>query len=221
MSYFSGMLDTYRHKGMRRRMIKALQDKGLTDQRVIEAMEKVPRHSFVDTAFVEHAYEDKAFPIAAGQTISHPSTVAMQSQLLECEPGMKVLEIGTGSGYQAAVLVQMGVKLYTIERQRELFTKTNPLLRKLGYKCETYYGDGYKGKKVFAPFDRIIITCGAPYIPQDLLDQMASNSIMVIPVGEGNAQEMMLIRRTDGKLSEERHGEYRFVPMLEHRGSDI
>jgi len=202
-------------------MVESLKQKGLTDQRVIDAMMKVPRHSFVDTAFVEHAYEDKAFPIAAGQTISHPSTVAMQSQLLKCEPGMKVLEIGTGSGYQAVVLAQMGVKLHSIERQRALFIKTRPLLSKLGFRCECYYGDGYKGKKAFAPFDRIIITCGAPFIPKDLLDQMAENSIMIIPVGAGESQEMMLIRKENGVISEERHGEYRFVPMLEQRGSDM
>ena len=199
----------------------ALQQKGLTDQRVIDAMKKVPRHNFVDTAFVEHAYEDKAFPIAAGQTISHPSTVAMQSQLLECKPGMKVLEIGTGSGYQAAVLLEMGVKLYSIERQRALYVKTRPLLTLLGYKCDLFFGDGYKGKDVFAPFDRIIITCGAPYVPQDLLDHMGDNAIMVIPVGEGNSQEMMVIKKNKGVFSNERHGEYRFVPMLEQRGREL
>ena len=213
--------DNYRQRGLRNKLVKKLLEKGISDQRVLAAIGKVPRHAFFDDALLGHAYEDKAFPIAAGQTISHPSTVAMQSQLLECKPGMKVLEIGTGSGYQAAVLLEMGVKLYSIERQRALYVKTRPLLTLLGYKCDLFFGDGYKRKDVFAPFDRIIITCAAPYVPQDLLDQMGDNAIMVIPVGEGNSQEMMVIKKNKGVFSNERHGEYRFVPMLEQRGREL
>ncbi|MDA0973668.1 MAG: protein-L-isoaspartate(D-aspartate) O-methyltransferase [Bacteroidetes bacterium] len=215
------MVDSYRHKGMRKRMVEALRAKGLTSDMVIQAMLEVPRHFFVDNVFVEHAYDDKAFPIAAGQTISHPSTVAMQSQLLDVKPGMKVLEIGTGSGYQAAVLIKMGVRLYSIERQKELYTRTKPLLKKMNYHCECYYGDGYKGKTAFAPFDRIIITCGAPFIPEDLVQQLSIGGRMVIPVGADDTREMFSLDKTESGLKKLTHGAYKFVPMLEQKGSDI
>lgn len=205
---------------MRRLLVEGLKKKGLRDTNVIEAMLKVPRHLFVDNVFAEHAYEDKAFPIAAGQTISQPSTVAIQSQLLELAPGMSVLEIGTGSGYQAAVLAELNVKLVTIERQKALYYRCKPLLTSMGYRIRMFYGDGYKGKIQFAPFDRILVTCGAPFIPEALLEQLAPNGILVIPVGEGEKQEMIkVIRSTDGGYSKERHGIYSFVPMLEERSS--
>ncbi len=205
---------------MRKRLVESLKNKGLTDADVIEAMLNVPRHLFVDTVFAEHAYEDKAFPIAAGQTISHPSTVANQSQLLALKPGMSVLEIGTGSGYQAAVLAELDVKLVTIERQKTLYDRTKPLLTKMGYRMRMFYGDGYKGKIQFAPYDRILVTCGAPYIPDSLIEQLAPNGILVIPVGEGNQQEMIKVsRKADGRYFKEKHGNYSFVPMLEERSS--
>lgn len=205
---------------MRRRLVDGLKKKGLYDPLVIEAMLNVPRHLFMDNVFAEHAYEDKAFPIAAGQTISHPSTVAIQSQLLEVKPGMSVLEIGTGSGYQAAVLASMDVKLVTIERQKALYERSKPLLVKMGYRVRMIYGDGYKGKEQFAPYDRVLVTCGAPYIPDALLNQLAPGGILVIPVGEGNQQEMIKISRTtDGRFLKEKHGNYSFVPMLEERNS--
>lgn len=212
------MNDTYRHQGLRRRMVEGLKKKGLRDELVIEAMLKVPRHQFVDTAFVEHAYEDKAFPIAAGQTISHPSTVAMQSQLLEISPGMKVLEIGTGSGFQAAVLAEMGVKLVSIERQKALYDKTKPLLTRMRYRMKLFYGDGYKGKEAYGPFDRIIVTCGAPFVPKPLVDQLIIGGILIIPVGEGDSQEMIkIIKQGDKDYITEKHGDYKFVPMLENK----
>ncbi len=202
-------------------MVEALKAKGLQSDLVIQSMMEVPRHFFVDTVFVEHAYEDKAFPIAAGQTISHPSTVAMQSQLLDFKPGMKVLEIGTGSGYQAAVLIKMGARLYTIERQKELYIRTKPLLMQMKYSCECYYGDGYKGKAAVGPFDRIIITCGAPFIPEDLVQQLRIGGRMVIPIGAEDTQEMFTLDKTESGLKKLTHGAYKFVPMLEQKGSDI
>ncbi|NND94388.1 MAG: protein-L-isoaspartate(D-aspartate) O-methyltransferase [Flavobacteriales bacterium] len=212
------MRDTYRHKGLRRRMVNGLMTKGLSDEKVINAMLKVPRHYFVDNAFVEHAYEDKAFPIAAGQTISHPSTVAMQSQLLEVESGMRVLEIGTGSGYQAAILAEMGTRLVSIERQRALYLKTSPLLKSMSYRLRLFYGDGYKGKAAYGPYDRIIVTCGAPVVPQALLEQLKNGGVMVIPVGGDSGQEMIKVKRTpQGTYEEENHGDYSFVPMLEKK----
>lgn len=215
------MRDSYRHKGMRRRLVEGLQAKGLRDEAVIRAMLTVPRHLFVDNVFAEHAYEDKAFPIAAGQTISHPSTVATQSQLLELSPGMSVLEIGTGSGYQAAVLAEMGAKLVTIERQKALYDRTKPLLTKMGYRMWQFYGDGYKGKPQFAPYDRILVTCGAPYIPEALLRQMVPGGILIIPVGGDEGQEMIKVRRgLDGRYSKAKHGSFSFVPMLAQRSRE-
>jgi protein-L-isoaspartate(D-aspartate) O-methyltransferase len=196
-------------------MLAGLQAKGLIDKSVINAMLSVPRHLFVDNAFAEHAYEDKAFPIAAGQTISHPSTVAMQSQLLEIKRDMRVLEIGTGSGYQAAVLGEMRVRLVSIERQKELFDRTKPLLTHMGYRMHLFYGDGYKGKAQYGPYDRILVTCGAPFIPEPLLAQLSIGGLLVIPVGEGDQQEMIRVERiNDRDFKQTRHGNYSFVPML-------
>ena len=175
-------------------MCKHLFDKGIAGEVVLEAMIKTPRHVFLESTFHQHAYQDKAFPIAAEQTISHPSTVAWQSELLELKPGMKVLEIGTGCGYQAAVLLHLGVKLFTIERQKELFDFSKTILKALGLRAEQKFGDGFKGMPIFAPFERIIVTCGAPYVPKALLSQLTVGGIMIIPVGEG-IQKMVRIKK--------------------------
>jgi protein-L-isoaspartate(D-aspartate) O-methyltransferase len=211
--------DTYRHKGLRKQLVEQLRGKGITDPVVLSAMEALPRHYFLDSAFDEHAYEDRSFQIGCGQTISQPYTVAYQSQLLEIKPFMKVLEIGTGSGYQAAVLGQMGAMVYTIERQRGLFDelRTFPLLQKMtGVK--RFFGDGFEGLPTYAPFDRVIITAAAPFIPPKLIDQLKSGGMMVLPLGEGNVQQMMRVRKqADGSLVEEVFDQFSFVPMLAGR----
>ena len=212
------MLDSFRHKGMRKKLVEELAAKGINDTRVLEAINSIPRHQFLDTAFVNFAYQDKAFPIGSGQTISQPYTVAFQSQLLQIKPYEKVLEVGTGSGYQAAVLTLLEADVYTIERQRELFIKTKKFLPELGYKCMFVYGDGYKGMPKFAPFDKIIITCGAPFIPNDLVDQLKVGGRMVAPIGNGDIQVMHLIEKiseTENKITT--HGNFSFVPMLNDR----
>ena len=209
------MLDSFRHQGMRKQLVDHLKEKGIKDQNILGAINTIPRHQFLDTAFVNFAYQDKAFPIGSGQTISQPFTVAFQSQLLDLKPNEKVLEVGTGSGYQAAVLSLLGAEVFTIERQRDLFLKTKEFLPKLGYNCMFIYGDGYKGLPKFAPFDKIIVTCGAPSIPSDLLSQLKVGGKMVVPVGEGSIQEMHLIEKIS--LDEEKitkHGKFSFVPML-------
>ena len=211
------MIDTYRHKGLRKQLMQTLEGKGITDARVLEAMADIPRHYFFDNAFLQHAYEDKAFPIGAGQTISQPYTVAFQTQLLQVEKGHKVLEIGTGSGYQTAVLCAMGARVYTIERQKELYRKAPKSLADLGYKPQCFFGDGYAGKEAFAPFDRILVTCGAPFIPPALTAQLKDGGRLVIPVGDGTDQEMTLIRKEGAELLVSKHGIFRFVPMLENK----
>ena len=192
------MKDSFRHKGLRKQLVQHLASKGIKNIDVLSAINSIPRHQFLDTAFVNFAYQDKAFPIGSGQTISQPYTVAFQSQLLELNPYEKVLEVGTGSGYQAAVLTLLDADVYTIERQRDLFNKTKLFLPNLGYNCRFVYGDGYKGLPKFAPFDKIIITCGAPCIPEDLVAQLKVGGRMVAPIGEGDIQVMYLIE----KLSE-------------------
>ncbi|MFN3918089.1 MAG: protein-L-isoaspartate(D-aspartate) O-methyltransferase [Flavobacteriales bacterium] len=211
--------DDYIHQGKRRRLIQFLREKTVAGELVLEAMMKVPRHLFVmDNAFIEHIYEDKAFPIEAGQTISHPSTVAKQTEILEIKKREKVLEIGTGSGYQTAVLCEMGAKVFSIERQRELFNRTKPLLEKLNYKAKLVYGDGFLGLPQFAPFDKIIVTCGAPFVPESLVNQLAKGGIMVIPVGEDGQQVMYVLKKdNEGNISEKEMGLFRFVPMLEQK----
>lgn len=212
------MVDTFKHKGMRRKLVAEIKQKGVDDEAVLGAIEKVPRHLFLDPVFEKQAYENVAFQIGAGQTISHPFTVAVQTALLDVKKGEKILEIGTGSGYQTAVLLELGVKVYSIERQRELYDKTKPLLAKMGYSPKLFYGDGYKGKKAFAPFDKIIITCGAPFVPQDLVDQLKVGGIIVIPVGEGAKQEMQQgVKMSDGTLEMLNFGTFSFVPMLEEK----
>jgi|TARA_B110000285_G_scaffold223261_1_gene278513 protein-L-isoaspartate(D-aspartate) O-methyltransferase len=210
--------DTFRTKGMRRKLIDHLRGKGISDENVLDAMMQVPRHVFFDTTFIEVAYEDKAFPIGAGQTISHPYTVAYQSQLLNVKRGDKILEIGTGSGYQAAVLVTLGAKLFTIERQRSLYLKTKEILPKMGFRPKFFYGDGYKGLPSFAPFDKLIVTCGAPFIPEDLKAQVKIGGLIVIPVGGDDLQKMMYLKKiseTDFEIQET--GDFAFVPMLENK----
>jgi protein-L-isoaspartate(D-aspartate) O-methyltransferase len=209
--------DTYRHKGLRKQLTTLLKEKGITNEEVLKAIETVPRHLFLDNAFLEFAYQDKAFPIGAGQTISQPFTVAFQTQLLEIKKGEKVLEIGTGSGYQTSILMEMGAKVFTIERQKTLYDKTRVFLPSIGYNPKFFYGDGYKGLPVFAPFDKIIITAGAPMIPDALLEQLKIGGIIVIPLGK-ELQIMTLIKKTGPKTFEKKEfGEFRFVPLLEHK----
>jgi protein-L-isoaspartate(D-aspartate) O-methyltransferase len=209
--------DTYRHKGLRRQLALQLKDKGITNLEVLKAIETVPRHLFLDNAFIERAYEDIAFPIGEGQTISRPHTVAFQTELLQLKKGDKVLEIGTGSGYQTAVLLEMGVKVYTIERQKALFDKTKLFLPSIGYEAKFFYGDGYKGLPAFAPFDKILITAGAPEIPKPLLEQLNVGGVMVIPIGDA-VQTMTLLRKTAvNKFEKEEFGAFKFVPLLEDK----
>ena len=213
------MLDTYRHQGLRKKLVESLREKRHFDENVLSAIEKVPRHWFMDSSFLEFAYEDRAFPISAGQTISQPYTVAFMTDLLGIAKGDKVLEIGTGSGYQACILSAIGAKVYTIERQKTLHDKTKLFLPAIGYgTIKQFYGDGYKGLPTYGPFDKIIVTCGAPQIPAALITQLKIGGIMVIPVGEGDLQVMHTVTRlteTDNKI--EFHGRFRFVPMLEDR----
>lgn len=216
------MTDNYRHKGLRQKLVQELSRKGITDQRVLAAIGRIPRHYFLDKAFDTWAYKDMAFPIDADQTISQPYTVAWQTQLLELGRRDKVLEIGTGSGYQAAVLQEMGAKVYSIERQKRLFDKTSVLLERMGYGAiRTLYGDGFAGAPRFAPFDKIIITAAAPYFPQVLFDQLKVGGYMIIPVGaEGTTQQMKRITKLPtGAAHEEIVGSCAFVPML--RGTNV
>ena len=213
--------DSFKHKGLRQQMVDTLRAKGISDERVLAAMLDVPRHWFLDSALDTLAYDDRAIRIGCDQTISHPSTVAMQSQLLQVEPGMKVLEIGTGSGYQTAVLCRMGAKVFTVERQKGLFDHTTALLRELHFRARCFLGDGYKGlaEVNYGPYDRIIVTCGAPSIPEALMAQLKVGGIMVIPTGE-EEQEMLRITK-QGEPREawqvEQFGTYSFVPMLDGR----
>ena len=202
--------------------MQTLVQKGIKDKHVLDAILKIPRHLFLDNAFVEFAYQDKAFPIGSGQTISQPYTVAFQTELLAIKKTDKVLEIGTGSGYQAAVLFEMGVKLFSIERQRKLFQKAKIVLPGLGYRPKLFYGDGFKGLPSFAPFDKIIITAGAPEAPKDLFDQLKPGGIMVIPIDSGDQQVMYrFIKSEDGaEITKEEHGMFQFVPMLKDKASD-
>ena len=215
--------DNYRHKGLRKQLVDLLRTKGITDEDVLSAINEVPRHIFLDSSFVELAYQDKAFPIGSGQTISQPHTVAFQSQLLQVEEGMKVLEIGTGSGYQACVLAAMGAKVFTIERQRNLYFKTKEILDQLSFRVKTFLGDGFDGLPTYAPFDRIIITAGAPNIPENLIEQLKTSGIMIIPLddAENEGQTMMRITKMeDGTLKKEAFGGFKFVPMLKEIGND-
>ena len=211
------MNDSYRHKGLRRQLIKELKSKGIKDECVLEAMEKVPRHCFLNSAFEEWAYRDVAFPIESGQTISQPLTVAIQTSLLEIKKGDKVLEIGTGSGYQACVLAELGAKVFTLERDEVLYKETSKKLSQMGYTgIRTYLKDGFEGLPRHAPYQKIIVTAAAPRIPKTLLEQLDIKGCLVIPVGEGDIQVMKRITRfAENKYEEEVHGNFRFVPFLE------
>jgi protein-L-isoaspartate(D-aspartate) O-methyltransferase len=208
--------DTYRHKGLRKKLVDLLKTKGITDENVLTSINNIPRHFFLDSAFDEIAYEDRAFPIAANQTISQPYTVAYQTQLLQIKPLDKVLEIGTGSVYQATVLAEMGAKVFTIERQKELFDKTKSFIFKTQYpNLKFFYGDGYEGLPTYGPFDKIIITAAAPFVPPKLIEQLKVGGIMVIPVDEREHQRMLrLTKRADGGYDDEAFENFSFVPML-------
>ena len=215
--------DNYRHKGMRQQLVNQLRSAGFNDERVLAAINEVPRHVFLDSSFVEYAYTDQPFAIGAGQTISQPSTVAFQTTLLMIERGMKVLEIGTGSGYQACVLVALGAKVFSIERQRNLYFRTKEILEQLPYRVKTFLGDGYEGLDTYKPFDRVIITAGAPMVPPKLVDQLKPGGIMVIPMNNasGDGQTMVRLTKTsDGSLQREEFGDFKFVPMLTGTASD-
>lgn len=212
------MQDTFTHKGMRKKLVETLQAKGITNDEVLKAINKIPRHLFMDSGFIDHAYVDKAFPIAADQTISQPYTVARQSELLNLNKGDKVLEIGTGSGYQTAVLLEMGMDVFSIERQNELFKKTKLFLPKLGYRAKKLiFGDGYIGLKEEAPFNGIVVTAGAPFVPNPLLAQLKIGGKLVIPVGD-KVQIMTVFTRTSTtEFKKEEFGEFKFVPLLEDK----
>ena len=212
------MKDTFKHKGLRQQLVAVVKDKGIKDEQVLKAIGKIPRHLFMDSGFLDHAYQDKAFPIAANQTISQPYTVAFQSELLNIKNGDKVLEIGTGSGYQTAVLCELGAKVYSIERQLELFKITSKFLPKLGYRAKKLiFGDGYKGLKEEAPFDSIIVTAGAPFVPKPLLSQLKVGGRLVIPVGEDIQVMTLFIRKGPKEFEKHEFGEFRFVPLLEDK----
>ena len=210
--------DNYKQRGLRNKLIKKLRLKGIADEAVLAAIGKVPRHVFFDDALLVHAYEDKAFPIGEGQTISQPYTVAFQTEKLEVKPGQKVLEIGTGSGYQAAILLELGAKVYTIEFNQKLYEKTKSFLPLLGYNPYFFYGDGSKGIPAKAPFDKIIVTAGAPVIPSALTDQLNENGILIIPVGDRETQKMIKITKKNGKLLKEEFNQFAFVPLLGESG---
>jgi len=208
--------DTYRHKGLRKKLMDSLRNKGITDENVLSAMNNIPRHFFLDSAFDEIAYEDRAFPISEGQTISQPYTVAYQTQLLQVKPFDKILEIGTGSIYQATVLAEMGAKIFTIERQKALFEKTKNYIFKTKYpNLKFFFGDGFEGLPTFAPFDKVIITAAAPLVPPKLIEQLKTGGKMVIPLNEGEHQRMIRITKNEnGTTSDEAFENFSFVPML-------
>lgn len=212
------MKDTFRHKGLRQQLVNTLVDKGIKNQAVLAAIGSIPRHLFIDSSFLDHAYQDKAFPIGANQTISQPYTVAFQSELLEVKSGDKILEIGTGSGYQTAVLCVLGAHVYSIERQLELFKKTSQFLPKIGYVAKRLiFGDGYKGLKEEAPFDSIIVTAGAPFVPKPLLAQLKVGGRLVIPVGDEDQIMTLYIRKGPKEFEKHELGNFKFVPLLENK----
>ncbi len=213
--------DGFKEKGLRQQLVKEITKKGIKSEKVIKAIGKIPRHLFMDSAFVNFAYVDKAFPIGSGQTISQPYTVALQTELLQIKKGDKILEVGTGSGYQTAVLIELGAKVFTIERQRELFQKTQHFLPKLGYNPQFFYGDGYLGKPTYGPFNKILITAGAPEIPEKLTQQLKPGGILVVPLGT-TVQTMTRITKTEkGELKKEEFGKFSFVPLLKGVAKDI
>lgn len=210
--------DSYKLRGLRQKLVRKLAEKGIKSEAVLNAINKVPRHAFFENALVDHAYQDKAFPIGEGQTISQPYTVAFQTEQLDIKPGDKVLEIGTGSGYQACVLLEMGAKVYTIEYNRVLFERTRDFLPKLGYQPFFLYGDGSLGVPAKAPYDKIIVTAGAPVVPTALTDQLSENGILIIPVGGRDKQTMIRIQKRNGQLIKEELSSFAFVPLLGAEG---
>ena len=215
---FNFLLDTFAHKGKRKQLVEILVQKGITNKKVLNAIGTIPRHLFMDSGFVDHAYIDKAFPIGAEQTISQPFTVAKQTELLNLEKGAKILEIGTGSGFQTAVLIEMGMHVFSIERQNELFKKTKLFLPKLGYRAKKLiFGDGYKGFKEEAPFDGIVVTAGAPFVPKPLMSQLKIGGRLVIPIGSENQIMTLITRISQTEFKKEEFGEFRFVPLLENK----
>lgn len=209
------MQDTYRHKGLRRNLVEEIKQKGITDPRVLEAINTVPRHLFMDSGFINFAYKDSAFPIGAGQTISQPYTVAFQTQMLDIQPMEKVLEIGTGSGYQTAVLLEMGAKVYTIERQKELYLKAKAQLESMGYHPHFFYSDGYLGMPSYGPYNKIIVTAGAPEIPDALITQLQVGGKLICPVGDNQTQIMTLVEKvSESDIKITTHGNFIFVPLL-------
>lgn len=212
------MRDTSKHQGLRNQLVKVLEQKGISDKNVLSAIKKIPRHLFIDSSFADHAYRDKAFPIVAEQTISQPYTVAFQSQKLAIQPGDVILEIGTGSGYQTAVLLELGANVYTVERQQELFKKTSLFLPKLGYKPKEFvFGDGYKGLQKKAPFDKILVTAGAPFVPKALLSQLKVGGALLIPLGDKLQRMTLFIRKSLKEFKKNELGNFSFVPMLEKK----
>ncbi|MDA9274864.1 MAG: protein-L-isoaspartate(D-aspartate) O-methyltransferase [Crocinitomicaceae bacterium] len=203
---------------MRRQLVRELSDRGIKSKQVLDCFEAIPRHYFLDNAFAEQAYSNTAFQIGSGQTISHPYTVAYQTELLDIQKGEKILEIGSGSGFQTCVLCEMGAKVFSIERHKELHLKAKNIVRQLKYNARLSFGDGYKGLPTFAPFDKIIITCGAPDIPEELVNQMKVGGIMIIPIGEGVEQQMKkIVKISEGEITIEDFGVFKFVPMLENK----
>jgi len=212
------VVDTYKYKGLRRKLVDCIRLKGIEDERVLSAIDTVPRHLFIDNAFEKFAYQDKPFPIGSGQTISQPYTVAFQTELLNIERGDKVLEIGTGSGYQASVLLEMGAKVFTIERHKSLYNEVREFLPTLGYRPKFFHGDGYQGLPSFAPFDKILVTAGAPYVPEALKEQLKPGGLMVIPVGDMKNQVMTTVKKqNDSKVQITEHGDFVFVPLLDNK----
>lgn len=211
--------DSYRHKGMRRALVKTIEQKGIRDRKVLQAINKVPRHFFFDNAFVEHAYQDKAFPIGEGQTISQPFTVAFQTELLAIRPGDKVLEIGTGSGYQCCILLELGARVYTMEYNRNLYLKAKVFLPKIGYRAVFVNGDGTKGLPIYAPYDKIIVTAGAPAVPNALIEQLVDGGKLVIPVGGSSHQKMVRLTKVhNNQILKEDYDYFSFVPLLGEHG---
>lgn len=215
------MVDTFRHQGLRRKLVETVKEKGIKEDNVLQAIGKVPRHLFMDNAFVEFAYKDNAFPIAAGQTISQPYTVAYQTQLLQVQKGERILEVGTGSGYQACVLCEMGARVFSIERQAELYKKTKTFLPTIGYNVKCFFGDGYAGLPTFAPFHKIIVTAGAPNIPEALIAQLKIGGIMVIPVNHNSFDGIQvmttLVKKSEDNYDVTEWDTFRFVPLLQNK----
>lgn len=213
------MEDNYRHKGLRKKLVECIRSKGISDDAVMKAIESVPRHFFFESSFLSFAYDDKPFPIGSGQTISQPYTVAFQTQLLEVRKGDKILEVGTGSGYQACILANLGARVYSIERQKSLYLKAKEFLPNLGFaRIKLFYGDGFQGLPAFAPFDKILITAAAPFVPEPLIRQLKPGGLMVVPLGQGELQTMTVVHKDlSGAITPEQHGTFRFVPMIPNK----